>query len=67
MKSTAAPMTDILDSSWGLRTFPTQGLTPGFNLEPPFLWESLAFSQRASPLPAAKAILKILSMDKKLS
>ncbi|MDR2677629.1 MAG: hypothetical protein LBB26_03640 [Puniceicoccales bacterium] len=58
---------DIFDDDWELQMCPIPGLTPGFKLESPFLWEFPAFLKRASPLTAAKAIQRISPTNKKLS
>ncbi|MDR2677796.1 MAG: hypothetical protein LBB26_04560 [Puniceicoccales bacterium] len=55
----AAFTADIFSGGWKLRMFPAPGLTPGFKLEPPFLWEFPASLGRASLSPAAKAVLRI--------
>ncbi|MDR2677026.1 MAG: hypothetical protein LBB26_00465 [Puniceicoccales bacterium] len=48
----------IFDGDWELRMFPVLRLAPGFKLDLSFLRESPAFLERASPLPATKAIRK---------
>ncbi|MDR2677218.1 MAG: hypothetical protein LBB26_01475 [Puniceicoccales bacterium] len=62
---TAARERDIFDDDRELQLFPNLGLTPGSKLEPPFLWEFPAFLGRASPLPAARAILKKITNKQK--
>ncbi|MDR2677136.1 MAG: hypothetical protein LBB26_01030 [Puniceicoccales bacterium] len=62
MKSTtdtAADKANIPNGDWKLQMFSIPELTPGSKLEPPFLWEFLAFLGRASPQPAAKTIGEI--------
>ncbi|MDR2677662.1 MAG: hypothetical protein LBB26_03835 [Puniceicoccales bacterium] len=50
---------DTFGGGWELQTFPTPGLTLGFEPEPSLPREFPAFLARAIPLPAAKAIGKI--------
>ncbi|MDR2677357.1 MAG: hypothetical protein LBB26_02205 [Puniceicoccales bacterium] len=70
MKNTtivAAHPANIFDDDCELQIFPTPGLTPGSKLKLSFSREFPASLGRASPLPAAKAILKISLEDEKLS
>ncbi|MDR2677296.1 MAG: hypothetical protein LBB26_01880 [Puniceicoccales bacterium] len=62
---TATTPADIFDGDLELQMPKSIRLTPGFKLKPSFLREFPSFLERASPLPAAKAIQRISSMDKK--
>ncbi|MDR2676953.1 MAG: hypothetical protein LBB26_00040 [Puniceicoccales bacterium] len=53
---------DIFNGDWGLQMFPALGLPPDFKREPSFLREFPTFLERASPLPAAKAVGKMSSL-----
>ncbi|MDR2676962.1 MAG: hypothetical protein LBB26_00095 [Puniceicoccales bacterium] len=62
---TAAYATDIVNGDWKLQKFPVPQLPPGFKLKPSFLRELPASLGRASPLPAAKTIWGISTLNKK--
>ncbi|MDR2677759.1 MAG: hypothetical protein LBB26_04360 [Puniceicoccales bacterium] len=67
MKSATTFTPDIFDNDQGTQTFPAPGLTSGFKLELPILWEFPAFLGRASPLPAAKTIKEYHQQIKNLT